>query len=414
MLGKKKLPDFLQLNHFAPFASLQDDQLILLANQAQIKSYKKGARILKLGDRSKSDFFLLEGSVACKEASGTSFTIRAPSPSSQKPLAKLRPSLYEVCATEPSTLLLIDASLTDSAIKEAPQKAISLEDRIKQETSSGRKLFYRIYEDLRNNKLILPSIPSVAFKVRELIDSGKSGTKEISAAISIDPAMATKIVKAANSPLYRGAATIESSNQAIVRLGLGVTRQLVLSFALRDVFKIKNKQLKSLMDQLWEHSVEVAAISYALSKKLKLLNPEEALLAGLLHDIGAIPVIQYAEQFPDLLSAEGELECTIDGLKGELGGVMLERWNFPKELVVAAKDAEHWIRNVPEKDYCDLIIIAQMHTYADSHRMEQMPKLHELPSFSRTGLNKLTPEKFIELLDEAKAQRDEIKGLISS
>ncbi len=413
MFAKKQLPEPFHLTRFTPFASLKEDQLILLANQAYTRNYKKGARILKQKDRSTSDFFLLKGALLLKEASGSQFSVNAASPSAKNPIAKIRPSLYEVTTTEPSTVLIIDASLTDSAIKEAPTETFRLERRIKEERSAGRKLFLRIYQDIRNNQLRLPSIPSVAFKVRELIDSGKSSSKEISNAINIDPVMATKIVKAANSPLYRGASTIESSNQAIVRLGLNVTRQLVLSFALRDVFDIQSERLKGRMNYFWEHSVEVASICYTLAKALKILNAEEALLAGLLHDIGAIPIILYAEQFPKLLSVEGELENTLDALKGELGGTMLQRWNFPPGLVTAAKDAEHWIRTPPKHDYCDLVIIAQIHTLSSTDRVNQLPKLHELPSFSRLGLNTLTPEKFIELLEKAKTQRDEIKGLLT-
>lgn len=411
---KKKTPQFTDLAKLSPFTNLKEDQLILLASKAELRTLKKGARLLKLKDNNLFDFFILDGCVNCKDKNGHSFTILGGSVEAKNPIAKIRPSLYEVVTTEPSTLISIEKRFIETLLKEEEKAPIRLDDKIKKADSGGRKIFLKIYEDLANNTLTLPSISSVAFKVRKLIDSGQSGTKEISDVINIDPAMAAKIMKAVNSPLYRGASKIETINQAVVRLGSTVTRQLVLSFAMRDVFKVDNAKLKATMKAVWEHSLEIAAICFVLSKELKILSSEEALLAGLLHDIGAIPIVLYAEKFPNLLDSEQALTTTIDAFKGELGGIILKKWDFSHPIVTAAREAEAWSRQSDQQDYCDLVIVAQMHTYAEQPLLDNAPTLQQSPAFTRLGLNKLAPEALAQILDKAKLQRDTIKSLFSN
>lgn len=411
--SKKETPKYSDLAKLTPFISLNEEQLILLATKAEIRSVKKGVRLLKIKDQTTTNLFVLEGSIECKDKNGNKFTIQGGSPSSKSPIAKIRPSLYEVTTTEASKLIFIEAAFTEVIVNDNIGERISLKDKIDAETSSSRKLFLKIYEDLTNNTLKLPSIPSVAFKVRKLIDLDTSTATEICRAINMDPAMAAKILKAANSPIYRGANKIETINQAVVRLGYTVTRQLVLSFALRDVFKIDSERLRIIMNDLWEHSLNIATNTYTLSKELKLLSPEEALLAGLIHDIGAIPIILYAKQYPNLLESDDTLASTINSFKGELGGIILKKWDFSNPMVSVAREAEHWERHADQPDYCDLVIVAQLYSIDRTQPFQNAPDLEQSPSFKRLGLDKISSDKLNKVFDKAKYQRDTIKGFFS-
>lgn len=412
--NKSSVPSH-QIKRFTPFRDLADDQLILLANQAKLITIKKGSKLIKRGKNSKLDYYLLEGKVSIVDKSGSSMPIEKNSPSALLPIAKIRPSLYDVVADENSSFLEIDASLTDSALKESTASGSYQEADLKHiEAAKDQKLFKELYQQLKTNKLRLPSIPSVAFKIRELIDSGKCSTKELTNALNMDPAMAAKVLKAANSPLYRGANEIESVNQAVVRLGMNIIRQLVLSFATREIFRIKHPKLSKVMEATWEHSVEIAGISYMLAKKLKLMDPEEALLAGLLHDIGAIPIIITAMEKEHLLEKEGELDYAINALQAELGAAMLDHWHFPKQMVAAAQDAENWLRTSETKDVCDVVIIAQIHAFNNTERSEQLPAMQELPSFERLGLNTIDEKKLTKTLEQGLAHSTEIKAMLSS
>ena len=105
--------------------------------------------------------------------------------------------------------------------------------------------------------------------------------------------------------------------------------------------------LKKMM-AIWKHSREVAALSFVLAKITPGFNPEHALLAGLLHDIGAIPIITYADKHPDILEEKCDLDLLINQLKGEVGAAILTKWNFSEDLVATAREAENWLRQPGE------------------------------------------------------------------
>ena len=90
--------------------------------------------------------------------------------------------------------------------------------------------------------------------------------------------MAAKLLKAANSALYGGLSAVETCPAAVVRLGMGTTRHLVLSFALKDVFKSDEPMIQERMRVLWKHSAQIAAICFVLAREIEGMQPEEALL----------------------------------------------------------------------------------------------------------------------------------------
>ena len=271
---------------------------------------------------------------------------------------------------------------------------------------------------MRNNKLSLPSLPDVALKIRQLIADGTNNAKTIAQAVNSDAAIATKLIKAANSPLFRGTKEFESTSQAIVRLGMQTTQQLVTSFTLREVFKAKNPTIKKRMDTLWVNGIEIAAISSVLAKHIPGLNPEQGLLAGLLHEIGTVPVLMYAEQYEEIANDPVQLEHAILGLSAEIGGVILKRWSFSDEIITVTQYARQWDReHEGPPDYCDLVIVAQLHAAMGKQPSEddKMPSLEECPAFHKlSNHGKLTPEKSLTILAEAKEQIEETKLLLGT
>jgi putative nucleotidyltransferase with HDIG domain len=168
------------------------------------------------------------------------------------------------------------------------------------------------------------------------------------------------------------------------------------------------------MNELWQHSTKVAAISFVLARKLGGFNPDHALLAGLLHDIGVLIIIGYAEKYQDLSANEDELEKLIRHLRSQIGGMVLRQWGFSDDLVVCAEQAEDWYRNeTDELDYCDLVLIAQLYSFVDTPRMNEVPGLHELPVFLKMMQAEMTPESGIEILQEANNEIEEMQTLLS-
>jgi HD-like signal output (HDOD) protein len=209
----------------------------------------------------------------------------------------------------------------------------------------------------------LPSLPDVAIRIGEAVNDDNADARKVASVIETDPAIALKMLKAANSARFGGVSQIATVTEAVARLGLQNTRFLVITFALRELFRTDSKALANRMSALWEHSRRIAAFTRVLGEKVeKRFNPHESLLAGLVHDIGGLAVIAYARDFPEVAGNPAALESSIAALRTQLGGMILSKWQVPPELVTAAKEAENWFRQTEgQADYADLVIVAQLH-----------------------------------------------------
>jgi HD-like signal output (HDOD) protein len=217
----------------------------------------------------------------------------------------------------------------------------------------------------------------------------------------------------ANSALYGGLGAVETCSAAVVRLGMQTTKQLVTSFALKEVFHSKDPAIQKRMHVLWKHSAQIAALCFVLAREIKGIPAEEALLIGLVHDVGAIAILNYIEQYPRLGENEAELEETIARMRGELGAMILRKWRFTPAVVAGARDAENWLRQHNGKaDFTDLLIVSQVHERLRKHQLEGLPPMEEISAINRVLGDDATPEKSLEILHQAKAQIDEMRSML--
>ena len=400
------------LKFFLPFQHLNDHQLIELANLIQIKNIPAHETFIQLNSDTPSQYFLIDGTVEVGDESATQWLIHSRSENARNPLSRFRPSRYSVKAVSEIKVVIIDLETVFQFVNKSALADPS--DKVKQ-----HYLYKKLLNDLRDNRLTLPSVPDVAIKIRQALYDKKSNFRQISNIIASDPAITTKIIKTANSALYRSIHKIDDCQMAVTRLGTKVTSQLVTSFSMKELFTTKDKSLKKKMKSVWNHSREVAALSFVLAKITPGFNAEHALLAGLLHDIGAIPIISYADKHPEVMDNQDEFDCLVEELKGEIGAAILTKWNFSEDLVTTAKEAENWLRQPGEKpDYCDIIIVAQLHAMvghpvSDKTKSADIPRLDEVPAFTKLALGQLSPEFSIKVLEQAKEQIEETMSLLA-
>jgi len=395
------------LKYFLPFQHLNDHQLIELANLIEIKKIPANETFIQQHSHSSRQYFLIDGSVLVNDDSCTQWHIHARSENARNPLSRYRPSRYNVKSITAIKVVIVDLQTVIQFADKAVQVDSSVEIR-------HHYLYKQLVKDLANDRLQLPSVPDVAIKIRQSLYDEKSNFRHIANIIASDPAITTKIIKTANSALYHSIHKIDDCQMAVTRLGTKVTSQLVTSFSMKELFTTKNKELKKRMIAVWNHSREVAALSFTLAKITPGFNPEHALLAGLLHDIGAIPIISYADKHPQILDNEANFSQLIEQLKGEVGAAILTKWNFSEDLVISAQEAENWLRQPGEKpEYCDIIIVAQLHAMVGKACSAGQPKLNEVPAFSKLALGQLTPELSIKVLEQAKDQVEETINLLA-
>ena len=273
------------------------------------------------------------------------------------------------------------------------------------------KFVAELLDDIKHNRLKLPVLPEVAIKVRQAVSDEQSTANHIARVVGTDAALASRLLQVANSPLFRGAAKIESVQAAITRLGIPQVRSLVTSLIMKQLYQSKSPLLKSHMQKLWEHSTEVAAISHVLARKFTKLKPDEAMLGGLIHDIGALPILVKAEGFPELAGNEEALNEIVSKLHASIGRLILEAWKFPPELVAVAALHENLQRDSEEVDYVDVVMVANLHSYIGSNHPHARANWASVPAFGKLNL---TPEQSIKALEEAKADMAEMKALLAA
>jgi HD-like signal output (HDOD) protein len=255
----------------------------------------------------------------------------------------------------------------------------------------------------------------VAWKVRRLVDRDDPAAEQVANAVSADPSMAAKLVRACNSPLYRGFSDVRNVREAVIRLGMRTTRQLVTVFSMREVFRSQRPSLQKEMDRLWRHSREVAALCWVLADSATSIDPEEALLAGLLHDIGVVPILVQAEHHVNLFSDQANLDHAIAELRGDVGTAVLENWAFPSAFLDAVRHAENWSWETSEASpqLADVVIVAQLHSMIGERQNADLPTFDQVPAYRRLGELELNASRSLQLLTEARARVDEVHRLLS-
>jgi HD-like signal output (HDOD) protein len=381
-------PDLAALRQFRFLDDIDDGRLGLLGKSLQIQVGRKREYLFRRGDTQDFSLLLLRGDLLLDDGAAERFRISAGNELASGPIAPVLPRRYDaVCLREVRYLALDNEVLRDLRASAPGPDPSAPRLAAPDKGDAVEQLVAVIGRDIDEQRLRLPSLPEVALRIGRAMDEEASDARRVAGILQTDPAITAKLVRVANSAYYATPAPARTCAEAVLRLGFRTTYRLVLSMALREVFHTRSRSLGQRMRGLWQHSVEVAALCYALARQARGFNPDEALLAGLVHDIGLIPLIDYAARSGELAQDPEILEGLMRALRGELGALILERWRFSGSLVMCAREAEDWLRDpAPSADYCDLVVIAHALRPAPE-QAPGIPVLESLPAYGKLGLD---------------------------
>ena len=244
-----------------------------------------------------------------------------------------------------------------------------------------------IIKAINSDQLVLPTLPEVALKVREVAEDPDASISQLVTVIGGDAAMAARIIKVANSPLLRASRAIEDLKMALMRLGMEYTCNIATGLAMEQMFQATTDMVDKRLREVWTRSSEIAGICHVLCKQFTNLRPDQATLAGLIHRIGVLPILTYAEEHPSLLKDSMTLDMVIDKLHAPIGNLILKRWDFPSELLQVPSQHSDFGRQVDKADYADIVTIAMLQSYMGTdHPMGQVDS-HTVTAFARLGLD---------------------------
>ncbi len=404
------------LESLIPLRELTSDALAELAREAEIEELEARSVIFRKGGDDEWARYVLSGTVVLvddekrqRAVTGTGNAGVAP-----QPLSESRPYTCHAVAGTAVKLIRLPSGRIQQLLESSRLPEYGVEQIASNSDNVGENLFYRLFEDLMSDRLELPSMPNIALRVRDAVTEREAGAAELAKILQTDPAVAARVIQAANSAVYSGQPQVDSLQPAITRLGLIVTREVVTAVALRGVFRSKNPTLNKRMEELWMHSSLVAAIAQVTARRLEAFEPERGLLAGLVHDIGVIPMVTNAAHYPELIRDPGLLEATIQQYRGEVGTMILRRWNFHEDVIQVPLWAEDWDRYKEDTspDYGDLIVVAQLQALSSDPGGSASPAFTDTPAYVRLGLEAQGITDGASMLEEAREEIAEAQRLL--
>ncbi len=361
-----------------------------------------GEIIIHSGDYMNSLAYLVRGQCFLENQNGSGVLVEAKTFKACYPLCGEHESPCTVIAKTEVTLIHFSKHLFQQSALVRVNPLLNTQDV--PETLRQNPFFVDFCNYYRQGQLVLPGLPDVAVKLRMAMQKD-IGVSEAVKIVTLDPVVSSRLIQIVNSPLYRTVNPISSCHDAIARLGLLTTRNLVTSISLQNLFNSRNRSLSQRIHAVWKQSIQVSSISHTLAQLTGRVNPDEALLAGLVHNIGSLPIILFADQGVAVPFEQEHLDQTIEALVGPLGNAILESWGFPERLKKVPGHVDHWYH--PGENglsLSDVVVLARYHSYIGTPAMHRLPLIHTLPAFEKLGNNTLSPDMSLQTLHDAKQQ----------
>jgi len=265
-----------------------------------------------------------------------------------------------------------------------------------------------IINAIKNDQLVLPTLPEVALRVRDVAENSESSLDDLGKVISNDPALSARIIKVANSPIFRAAQEIRDLKMALMRLGMEYTANIATGLAMEQMFQATSSIVDRRMREVWQRSSEIAGMCNVLCRHRTSLRPDQATLGGLVHQIGVLPILTFAEEHAVLLKDSFSLDTVIKKIHPIIGNAILKKWEFPRELQRIPTDHLIFDRDIPKADYADIVTVAMLQSHMGSEGEMGDIDYQGVKAFGRLGLE---ADSHIESTDLSEEMEEAMKLL---
>jgi HD-like signal output (HDOD) protein len=201
-------------------------------------------------------------------------------------------------------------------------------------------LYTILVEKIKQDALVLPTLPRIALKVRQAADDPEINLGQMSDIIGQDPALSLGMLKVANSAILGRSVKVETVSQAVTRIGLRQIKSIATAMAMEQVFVSENDIVSMYLKKSWKKTIDIASVAVSLmtfylkKNKHAPLTLDTITLAALVHNIGVLPILTEAEQHPDVFANPTFLQQAIIKLSGKVGGAISREWGFSDDLTL--------------------------------------------------------------------------------
>ena len=394
------------LKQLIPIRNLSEDKLKSFVLDNRAESLSKGKTLFSINETTDSAIYLLKGTVSLSDNLGKGFDIDATDAKAKFPLSSgVKHSTTATAKTDISFICVSQKIMSTD-----PSKKQFAKIQIPKELSNSR-ILQAFVQHFQDEELDIPLLPSVAIKLRKAMQND-IGVDDAVKIIQLDPVISAKLIDVANCPLYVSAIPAKSCFEAVNRIGLIATRNLVISLCIKDIFKSDSKKIKHTLNKLWKRSLYLSSLSFVLASASKQKSPEEALLAGLIADIGVVPFLNFVANLPEDYYNEEEIDKIIPVIKGVVGASLLKKWGFSNEFIEVAILSDDWYQNSGDTlSYTDIVVLSRLHAKIGSKVKLTLPAITSIPAASKLKNMSLSPENSLQILHDAK---DKINDALKS
>lgn len=225
---------------------------------------------------------------------------------------------------------------------------------------------FQMLEDIAKElagEVVFPTYFDAILRLRKILQDPDQSMAEIAAAVAIEPLISAKLLHLANSVAFNpeGREVVDLKS-AIMRLGLNAVRSAALSIVMNQLLRARGMAEYSVMTHgLWEHSIKTSAAARIIARSASRLNADEAMLAGLIHDLGAFYMLYRATQYDELRHRPDSIKYLIIQWHESIGVSLLNALGIPEEIVDSTIDHDR-LRPPPSpiRNLRDVIYVANM------------------------------------------------------
>lgn len=244
------------------------------------------------------------------------------------------------------------------------------------------RFLQEIAGDLSGEVISFPTFIDATVKIRNALDDPDVDVERLARVVSSEPLLAARLVRMANSvALNPSGKRIGDIKNAVMRIGLKSVRATAVAVALQQLKESKDlAPFAAEAERVWRHSLDVAAIAYVLARATSAINPDEALFAGLVHDIGRFYLLSRASRYPELADHHDEVEAIVREWHPPIGQAIAQELDLTESLVSAVADHEQGNYRFPPRNLSDLVTLANLAAHArapkrgpDDHASARLP-----------------------------------------
>jgi HD-like signal output (HDOD) protein len=227
-------------------------------------------------------------------------------------------------------------------------------------TREGAEALRRIIGEGVVGELSFPTSVDASRRVMKAVENPDLGLSDLAKIVVAEPLLSAKVIRLANSAALNPTnQTVRDVKQAVMRVGMDPIKSLAMVLIMDQLRQSqRHSGCRELSNRLWERSVHVAALAFVIARKLTRLNADEAMFAGIVHDLGRFYLLARAADFPALLEDPVILSETINDLSDRAGTMVLNQLDLPESVVKAVLAGRRYSGSMPPASLGDLLFVA--------------------------------------------------------